>query len=373
MKLYAVTVGICFGAFIMINLPFITITIAAILLFFKPPQRGNANLLSRLRSLDVVGSAIFIPGIFMLLLVLQRGGQQDPWNSATVIGLLTGSGVMLLRFVAWEVRQGDGALIPGAVVARRSVIFSVLFGFFHMGSLTIASYYLPEWFQVVQGVDPLQSGIRMLPTVLSQLLTIMFASGVAIRIGYYNPWFFLAATFMCTSNALYTQFDAVSTPASHCIGYQVIQGIGAGFGMQMTSLSVQLELKDSPDLVPVGIAFVMFLQYLGSTFTQVAAGAIFNSELQTGLVERAGLSPAQAAMLLAGGTRSVRDIANEHFPDHLSRVLEGYNSAITKVFFIPVACTAAAFFLALGIKWNKIEEVGEGPLSRLRNKRRTEA
>ncbi|KAK8040107.1 hypothetical protein PG993_008518 [Apiospora rasikravindrae] len=115
---------------------------------------------------------------------------------------------------------------------------------------------------------------------------------------YHILWSFIAATFMCTSNVLYTQSDAFSTPVSHWIGYQVIQGIGAGFGMQMTLLSVQLKLKDNPDLVPVGIAFVMFLQYLGSTFTQVAAGTLFNNELQAGLVEHAGLNPSQAAMLL---------------------------------------------------------------------------
>ncbi|KAK0630405.1 hypothetical protein B0T17DRAFT_506876 [Bombardia bombarda] len=78
--------------------------------------------------------------------------------------------------------------------------------------------------------------------------------------------------------ALYTQFTAFSAPSSHWIGFQIIQGFGAGFGMQMSSLTVQLELKDTPQLVPVGMALVMLLQYLGTTILQVIAGAVFNGE-----------------------------------------------------------------------------------------------
>ncbi len=101
--------------------------------------------------------------------------------------------------------------------------------------------------------------------------------------------------------------------------------------MQMSSLAVQLELKDTPALVPVGIALVMFVQYLGATVLQVIAGTIFNEELRDRL-GAAGLTPSQTSALLSAGITSVRRVANEQFPDKLTRILEAYNSAITKVF-----------------------------------------
>lgn len=94
----------------------------------------------------------------------------------------------------------------------------------------------------------------------------------AWRLKYYNPWFFIGPVLMCTATSLYTQFTAFSTPSSHWIGYQVIQGIGAGFIMQMCSLAVQLELKKTPNLVPIGISLVMFAQLFGTTVSQVIAG-----------------------------------------------------------------------------------------------------
>ena len=129
----------------------------------------------RILSLDLVGCTIFIPAVFMLLLAMQWGGERGTWSSATIIGLFVGAAAMMLLFVGWEVRKGDEAMIPGKVVMRRTVVFSGLFAFCHMGSVTIASYYLPTWFQAIQGVGALESGIRLLPTVLTQIVIIMLA------------------------------------------------------------------------------------------------------------------------------------------------------------------------------------------------------
>ncbi|KAH8898085.1 MFS general substrate transporter [Thozetella sp. PMI_491] len=338
-----------------INLPFMAITISVMLFFFKPIPGQGGSLLQRVRNLDLVGAVIFVPATFMLLLAMYLGGLQDVWGTATIIGLFAGSGVMMIGFVVWESRRGDNAMIPGPVVGRRTIVFTTLFAFCHMGSLTVTGYYLPEWFQAVEGYSPLQSGVRMLPTILTQIIATMVGSALAMRIRYYNPWFFLAPVFMCTANVLYTSFTPFSTPPSHWIGFQVINGIGAGFGMQMTSLAVQLELKNSPDVVPIGIAFVMFLQSLGSTVAQLIAGTIFNTSLREQLVSHAGLNPSQLALLLEGGTKNAREIAAQNFPELLPFILEAYNTAVTRVFFVPVAGATAEFLFAFGIKWNKIE------------------
>lgn len=132
----------------------------------------------RIKSLDLGGCFTFVPAIFMFLVAMQTGGEHGVWNSATVIGLFVGSAVTMLLFVAWEWRRGDRAMIPGNVVKRRTVVFTCLFASTHMGALTIASYYLPAWFQAVQGVGPLDSGIRMLPTVITQIISTIVASGL---------------------------------------------------------------------------------------------------------------------------------------------------------------------------------------------------
>lgn len=137
---------------------------------------------------------------------------------------------------------------------------------------------------------------------------------------------------MCVSSALYSQLTAFSTPEGHWLGFQAIQGFGAGFGMQMSSLAIQLELKDSPDLLPLGISLVMFWQYLGSTVIQVIAGTIFNDQLGEQLTGHAGLTAPQTSLLLEGGTADVGKNTEQYFPELLRPVLEAYNSAITRAF-----------------------------------------
>lgn len=161
-----------------INIPFITITFAIIIIFFKPSRDQGQTLAKRILSLDLVGCFIFIPAVFMLLLAMQWGGERYNWSSATVIGLFVGAAVMMLLFVGWEVRKGEEAMITGKVVMRRTVIFSGLFVFCHMGSVTIATYYLPTWFQVIQGVGALWSGIRLLPIVLTQIVIVTLAGAL---------------------------------------------------------------------------------------------------------------------------------------------------------------------------------------------------
>ncbi|KAE8154017.1 major facilitator superfamily domain-containing protein [Aspergillus avenaceus] len=338
------------------NLPAGVVTLGALFLFFRPPQvKHTEGLIKRIRSLDLVGCAMFVPAIFMALMALQWGDSRG-WSSATIIGLFVGAGVLLLIFAAWEMWKEDEAMIP-AVALRRTVTISVLFAFCHMGMMTIQSYYLPQWFQGVKGVGALDSGVRMLPSVLAQIVGSVIAGAIAPRVRYYNPWFFVEPVLICIAAGLYTRFTP-STPTSHWIGFQVIYGLGIGPGMQMPSLAVQLALKDWPKLVPIGVSLLLFAQYLGATVLQVIGGTIFNTYLRRGLTD-AGLTAQQVSSLLEAGTSRIHQTAEEQFPDRLDSVLGALNHAITRTFFAPIVVGGVGFLLSFGVEWNKIEVSGK--------------
>ncbi|CAG8887906.1 unnamed protein product [Penicillium egyptiacum] len=340
-----------------VNLPPGALTLLCMLCFFKPPSiQRDQTTIERIKNLDLIGCGIFIPAIFMLLLAMMWGGTEKDWGSAIIIGLFVGSGVMLMLFVCWERYQGDTAMIPGNLLVRRTATFSVLFSFCHFGSLGIMNYYLPEWFQAVQGAAPLESGTRVLAAVLSQIVGTLSAGILARRISYYNPWLFIGPLLMCTASALYTQFSTFNTPSSHWIGFQVIQGLGVGMAQQMPSLIVQLAVQDKPELMPLAISLNLFFQYLGATVMQVVGGIVFRSILGQELAYHAGLNAPQIAMLSAAGTAHIRETTEQNFPKLLRLVLEAYNTAITSTFFVAVATTATAFFLAFGAKWMRIHD-----------------
>ena len=156
-----------------INLPCGGLVAAMLAFVHVPDQISKPNPMSVIRKihtkLDLIGFVLFAPAAIQFLLALQYGGTTLAWNSAQVIGLFCGAGVMFVVFPAWEYYKGDAAMIPFSMVRKRTIwASSLVFGFF-MAQLFCASYYLPIYFQGVKGVSPTLSGVYLLPGILSQL------------------------------------------------------------------------------------------------------------------------------------------------------------------------------------------------------------
>ncbi|OQU94427.1 hypothetical protein CLAIMM_00785 [Cladophialophora immunda] len=290
-----------------INLPVGAVTLVALALFFKPPVRTSdkAPLRERILQIDIIGCAIFIPTIVMVLLALQWGGHQYPWNT------------------------------------------------FMFGAYIINIYYMPEWFQVIKGASPLHSGVMTLPVVCSQIVAATISGLIINRTGYYNPWFFVGVGFIAIASGLYTTLTT-STPHAKWITYLVFQGM-SGTAMQGPLLAVQAALVSKPQQIPVGISTVAFFQYFGASVFQSIALAIFQNQLVKSLKQRAGLNDSQVQQLLNAGSGHARKTTLSSFPEKLEPVLWAYNKAITNVFYASLASAILAFLLAFGVEWRNIK------------------
>jgi hypothetical protein len=112
----------------------------------------------------------------MFFLGLQFGGNQYPWNSSVVIGLLVGAAATFAVFLVWESHQGDGAMVPFAMLKHRVIWSAAMTLFFSLSSILMADYYLAIFFQAVRDDSPLMSGVHMLPTTLG-LIAFTMVSG----------------------------------------------------------------------------------------------------------------------------------------------------------------------------------------------------
>lgn len=117
------------------------------------------------------------PAVVMFLLGLQFGGNQHPWNSSVVIGLLVGGAVTFGVFVLWERRQGDEAMVPFAMLKHRVIWSAAMTMFFSLSSILVADFYIAIYFQAILNDSPFMSGVHMLPTTLG-LVLFTLVSGV---------------------------------------------------------------------------------------------------------------------------------------------------------------------------------------------------
>ena len=143
--------------------------------FSKPSFRSTLPKLPQ--SLDLIGFAFFAVSCVMFLLAISWGGSEYSWDSATVIGLLCGAFGMLCVYIGWALYRQDMALIPPGIIKRNVVAYGCGVVFLQGGASMMMSYYLPLWFQAVKGATPTNSGVMLLPTIISQVLgTIIFGA-----------------------------------------------------------------------------------------------------------------------------------------------------------------------------------------------------
>ena len=202
---------------------------AAVLILFlfriKGAATEKARLLEKIKGLDGLGFVLFAGSITMLLLALQFGGTAYAWKSSVVIGLFVGFGVTMLAFIPWQLYLQDTALIPPKLFKNRnaSLIFSS--SIFVNGPFQTIVYWLPIWFQAVLGVNPEASGIRYLPTVISDALASMIGAGIVMQLGVWNPFLLFAEVMVCIGGGLLTTIHP-GISDGHWIGYQIFGGIG---------------------------------------------------------------------------------------------------------------------------------------------------
>lgn len=334
-----------------INLPIGTVTIVALVFFFRPPPRDTTNSASvrdRLENMDWLGAFLFAPATIMIFLALQWGGTEHAWKSATIIGLFVGGAGVGFIFALWQMRRGDNAMIPPRLITERTMFFSCLGEFFAMGAVYTSIYYLPEWFQVIKNASPTKSGLMYLPLALSDVLSATLTGASLKYLGYPNPYMLLGTALMSIATGLFSTFSE-NTPHQQWIPFQVLQGLGVGMTLSMPYVATQTVLK--PEDIPVGTSLLQCFQFFGASVNLAIAEAIFENKLVSRL-DNWGFEGHEIDNILSAGSADARRVVSAV---HLPGVLDAYNYAITSTFYLATSVAAVAFLLSLGIRWRSVK------------------
>ncbi|PGH27422.1 hypothetical protein AJ80_00900 [Polytolypa hystricis UAMH7299] len=225
-----------------INLPIGFALSSAFLIFFKPPRVASPEKLSiksLIVRLDISGGLMFSGSVVCLMLALELGGTTYSWGDGRIIALLVIFAVSLVFLGFDQHRKKENATLPTRFWRRRAFIACLSYGFCLSGSQLVLIYYLPIWFQGVKDASAGNSGVMLLPLLLTGI-TFCFLAGAG-----------LMTTFK------------VHTHSSLWIGAQVIYGIGAGVGIQGPMTGIQISL--GPEDIPTGVSAVVLANLLGGT------------------------------------------------------------------------------------------------------------
>lgn len=318
-------------------------------------KSGN-TFREKILRLDLLGASTLIPSVVCLLLALQWGGAEYPWNNSRIIGLFVGFGLLAALFVAIQLWKGDEATLPPRYFRNRNTLSAMLFSFFFGAAFFPIIYYLSVYFQAIQGDSAVQAGIKLLPLLLSTVLTSVLSGVLITAIGYYNPIVLPSMVLFTVGSALITTFG-LNTPLRTWLGYQVIAGLGIGIGFQLGVVVVQNVLPQED--IPVATACVQFTQSLGGAIFLAVAQTLFQNGLIGGIERDApGLNP---TIFINAGASQVRQILRAMGQEqYIEAVLTAYLSGLRHAFFITVACAACAFVSALGLSWVSLKKKDAG-------------
>ena len=319
--------------------------------FFSDPKRDtpdDESLLKRVRQLDPIGTSFFLPAIISLLLALQWGGTKYSWSNGRIIALFIVFGVLIVGFFYVQYRQGENATVPPRIIANRSVWAGCLYGFCSSSTFFLMVYYVPIWFQAVQGTSAVESGIRNLPMLISTILFSIASGGLVTKLGYYTSFMFAATVLMSVGAGLISSFKP-DTRSPAWIGYQVLFGLGYGTGSRQPLVAIQTVL--SIDDIPAGTSVSLFCTTLGGALFVSIGQSVFTNQLVQSLAQLVpSLDP--HVVVSAGATDLQRTLPAKLLPN----IILAYNNALTMAFLVSVAMATMTVVGSILMPWDSVKK-----------------
>ncbi|MEU7633711.1 MFS transporter [Nocardia sp. NPDC049220] len=179
------------------------------------------------RRLDPVGLLLSAGGVLAVVWGVIHGSD-DGWTSAGVLSALIGGVALLACLIGWELRTPE-PMLPLRLFRSRAFSVSNIVGFAFSVGVFGSIFLLAQYFQVVQGYRPLESGLRTMPWTMVPMVVAPIAGLLVDRVG--------ARTLIATGQVLLAAalaWIAAITSVDADYGLFVAPFLLAGVGMGLT-------------------------------------------------------------------------------------------------------------------------------------------
>ncbi len=170
----AITQGIAWQWIFWLNVP---IGVVAILFVLGRIEESFGQR----AALDIGGLVLVTGATFGLVWGLVRGNSAG-WGSVEVVGALVAGLVLVVAFVAWELRV-RAPMVPMRLFRSRMFSAGNVAIFCLNASLTGALFFLAQFFQTGRGDSPLAAGLRLLPFSAVPFVVATMTGALVNRIG----------------------------------------------------------------------------------------------------------------------------------------------------------------------------------------------
>ncbi|KAI9733119.1 MAG: hypothetical protein M1834_003666 [Cirrosporium novae-zelandiae] len=332
------------------QVPLSLIALISVALTLKIPTKDTEHWGAKLRRVDFLGAIILVCATFAFLLGLDRGSNVS-WGVKEAYIPLALTLPLFAIFVFVEMNIASEPFAPGHIIFERSLFACYLCNFFSFGAYVTELFYVPLFFQVIDGFSGTQAGVRLLPPVLASVAGSLFGGIFMQKVGKYY-WLTIIGYAILTVSGI---------PLILCSGYLVNSTWGISVGMVMSTFGVgvgvtttliSLLANASPDDQAIVTACSYLYRCLGSVVGLSLGSTIVQQSLRNNL--RAGLSNSGDADNISKKVRQSLDYIKKLNPQEKAVVVQSYGDAIRSSYLFVIGISACALISSFFIREKKL-------------------
>ncbi|MFD7787732.1 MDR family MFS transporter [Streptomyces nojiriensis] len=318
-----------------INLPLGAVALAMVTAVLHLPKKRSQG------KIDYLGAALLTVAITSTVLVTTWGGTEYAWGSVEILALIVVGVLSTAAFLYAETKAAEPVMPLHIFRSRNFTLMSVigfLVGFAMFGGVL----YLPLFQQSVQGASATNSGLLLLPMLLSMMVVSLIAGRVTTSSGKYKIFPIAGGALLVVGMFLLATMDTGTTRLVSGL-YMAVLGAGLGFLMQITMLVAQnsVEMKD----MGVASSSATLFRTLGGSFGVALMGSLFTTRVTDTMAERLGPEAAGAAGSAQLDAASLAKLPEAVRDAYQHAVAAGTHSAFLLGAAIAVLGFAAAWFV----------------------------
>ncbi|KAI1609768.1 major facilitator superfamily domain-containing protein [Exophiala viscosa] len=302
-----------------INVPASVLAFLVIMMFLHmshPP----VELYKVIRNVVYLGITITAAATTVILLALQWAQQGALWSSSRQIVFLAlgGLGFVILPFIE---ATAPVPVVPLSLFSHRTRIGSYLASFLHAVAYSGIAYYTPLYLQAVRCQTASESGVSMLPLVISFTI-VSTASGYLISwTRKYQGLIWTGFALSAVGSGLTIMLNQTSSNIAQ-IAFLILTGLGLGPNFNSMLIPIHASFGDETESAPEAIASstptYAFLRSMGSTLGISISGMVLFNRLAN--IDINGVPMSQAVGIVRDLPEPQRSLAVSLFSEAMRDV-----------------------------------------------------
>ncbi|KAL3475155.1 major facilitator superfamily domain-containing protein [Aspergillus californicus] len=326
--------------------PLCVLAFTAVSIMLDLPAPQDSHWKTKLRRIDFPGAIVLIGAVLGFLVGFDRGSNVS-WTMPLTVISLSISACLFVLFVVVEIYYAAEPFAPGHIIFDRAFFAAYGCNFFSFGGWLAGLFYLPLYFQAMDGVSATVAGTRLLPSILTGVSGSLFAGFMMKWTGKFY-WLTVAGYTLLTIGLtiIYMFSGGVTDSLVPIILGTICCSFGNGIGVTTTLISL------ISNATPEDQAVVTACSYLFRSLGSVIGLSLSSTVVQQVLRERLryALRDSKDIDRIVDGVRQSLDYIKTLDPDVAKTVRDCYGWATNKGFAFMIGIVLFAFVSSIFIR-----------------------